>query len=214
MSEQAVIRTLPDGRKEAIYACWECCKETIWRRRGATPWFCTICGTHDVDSDQPEPEPEEPVLVRRTQPREIAWLLLAGSCLAVLSAFLPWLTVTVGLISSSQNGIDYDPTSGWVCIIGGIIIGEWELIHLSKQVTPDRAAAVIQAIVAVLIGEIAVSDLHELTDRANTMTRGQGSSGTVGIGIYLMVVATALLLIGAVWRFISIWPRKATSGKV
>jgi hypothetical protein len=214
MSDQPVIRTLPDGRKEATYACWECRKDTIWRRRGTTPWFCTMCGTHDVDSDQPVPVPEEPAPVPRTQPREIAWLLFAGACLAVLGAFLPWLTVTAGLVSSSQRGIDYDPTDGWICIIGGIIIGVWELIHLSKQLTPNRVTALIQAVVAVLIGEIAVTDLHALTDRANAMNIGQGGRGTVDIGIYLMVVATALLLIGAIWRFISTWPRKATSGKV
>jgi hypothetical protein len=173
-----------------------------------------MCGTHDVDSDQPAPAPEEPVPVLRTQPREIAWILFVGACLALVGAFLPWLTVTADLVSSSQSGIEYDSTDGWVCITGGIIIGVWELIHLSKQLTPNRITAVIQAVVAVLIGEIAVTDLHELTDRVHTMNTGQGGSGTVGIGIYLMVVASALVLIGAVWRFISTWPRKATSGKV
>jgi hypothetical protein len=212
MSDQPIIRTLPDGRKEATYACWECRKDTVWRRRGTTPWFCTICGTHDVDSDQPEPE--EPVPTNRTQPRELSWLLLAGACLAVLSAFLPWLTVTAGPLSSSQNGINGGSTDGWVGIIGGIVIGVWELIHLSKQVTPNRLTAVIQAVVAILIGEIAVSDLHELSNRADAMNMGQGRSGTVGIGIYLMVVATALLVIGVIWRFISAWPRKAAPGKI
>jgi hypothetical protein len=214
MSDQAVIRTLPDGRKEATYACWECRKDTIWRRRGTTPWFCTVCGTHDVEPDHVEAEPEEPVLIHRTQPREISWLLLAGACLAALSAFLPWLTITAGLVRFSQNGIAGGSTDGWVGIIGGIIIGVGELIHLSKQLTPNRLTAVVQAVVAILIGEIAVSDLHELTNRANAMNMGQGRNGTVGIGIYLMVVATALLAIGVIWRFISAWPRRAAPGKI
>lgn len=209
------IRTLPNGIQETLKRCDVCQRGTTWNRSPSGPWTCTRCGTKDQDqlvssiSHAPQPPPAyggySAYAPKAPRPiREISWLLLAGACLAVLGALLPWISASSGLASVSHNGIQNGSTDGWAGIVVGVIIVVWELVFLSGQQIPGRKTAVMQGILAIIVGGIGIYDVSDISNRVDTFNSTVGGTASVGIGVYVMVIAGVVLLIGAIWRFTSV----------
>ncbi len=90
-----------DGLQEGWDDCQVCGKETIFRRHGIDPWFCTICGTRDPENTfravrsfdslalgVPAPDPFPP------RPRKArAFFIAPVLAVAVLGAVAGWLVM-------------------------------------------------------------------------------------------------------------------------
>jgi hypothetical protein len=120
---------------------------------------------------------------------ERAWpaLTLAGGALAVVAAFMPWLTVSAGIFTVSRDGIDGD---GQITALAGVFAALVGFFSLARSEPMTKGAATVCLILAFGIG--GVGSWHFM----NTTT------GETGIqpasGLYLTIVAGGLAVAGAI----------------
>jgi ABC-type amino acid transport system permease subunit len=67
---------------------------------------------------------------------------------------------------------------------------------------PPANSVVICLDESAIVGIIGIYDVQDISNRVNTFNANSTATASVGVGVYLMVIAAAILLIGAIWRFI------------
>jgi hypothetical protein len=122
--------------------------------------------------------------------------MIGGVVLALVAAFLPWLTASAPFMSVTKNGIESDGqiTAG-LAIVAGILV----LAYLRALRRP-LAVLIIVAALAALITFVGMIDFINVKDKIGDLTAEQRRliSASVGVGLYLTIAAGVTLLTGAV----------------
>lgn len=134
-------------------------------------------------------------------------LQVVGGVVAVISAFLAWVSISgngltvsisgMGTLSGLPDGTpapDLGVTDGGLAIAAGAlaIVGGALLLALKKSAL--SVIAIIGGLGGLIIGIRDLSDINSALDQVGS----SGVSGSVGIGIWLLIVGSAVALIGGV----------------
>jgi hypothetical protein len=118
------------------------------------------------------------------------WLVLAGGILVLVGVFLPWITVSGpgGTISESGN------TSEW----GLLILGGFATVRGLSMAMPDRFRFTLGTplIGGVILAVLVASRWNDLQNLLQIARAHPGYTGSLGIGIWMVIAGTACVLIG------------------
>jgi hypothetical protein len=110
---------------------------------------------------------------------------LASAVLAVVAAFLPWITAATIFGNLSRSGVD-GGGDGIVTAILGVVVAV--VAFTTRRNESDRGAGIAIVICALIVVGISVYDLFSVNDRINDIDR-RYVDASVGIGLYLTIVA-------------------------
>jgi hypothetical protein len=167
--------------------CPQCGASTLGDR------FCSKCGADLVGAS-----PASGSAASTNAPGSIAWggavILIAGA-LAVLGSFLPWITATAAFVGTiSRSGID-GGGDGMITIALGILVGLFGIALVSRNGNPS-VARLGAAICGVVMGWVTITDFGSVSDRLKDLET-DFSTGSVGMGLYVVGLAAALAIIGS-----------------
>lgn len=143
---------------------------------------------------QPAPGYGPPPAAPRSRPVIGFVLTIVGVLLAIVGAFLPWVT-TSGFVSFSKAGTEGD---GVITLVLAVLTG---LLAVLMVLLKSRALAIGVLIGALLIGAVAVLDLTDISSKAGDLTRLGGDftvKAEVGSGLWMTAAAAVLLLLGGI----------------
>ena len=149
----------------------------------------------------PAPRPAATQAVT-TRPRPYFWLVIAGAVVAIVAAFLPWITATAAFVGSvSRNGLDGD---GQITIVLGVAAVVLAVVALRGHSAP-LAALVIVAGLGALIAVIGVIDYVDAKNRIGDLTAEERQliAISIGVGLYLTIAAGIAVVVGAVLGAVS-----------
>ncbi len=109
----------------------------------------------------------------------------------VAGAYLPWISGTIGLAQFHRSGFDNGLGVGYCIGAGALAISAL----LSVQMRPFRWLTVVLAFV---IAGFVVRDVLHSYDVMQDMNRYTSVDANVGWGLWIMIVAAAIAMIGAV----------------
>jgi hypothetical protein len=171
-------------------------------------WASTTATTPTDDPDDADAADEIPAVVAATtRPSGDASdvgdrggvIALVGAVLLVFGAFLPWARASGSLFYVTKDGIDGD--AGVIMLVLAVVIGLIVALTLLKS-APSRVAALI-----VLLGGLAgvgfsIYEMFDIHDAFGDLFERAGSEfdfdARVGVGLYLCLLASALIVVGAV----------------
>jgi hypothetical protein len=173
------------------------------RRTRKTPWAALVGFFHSF-ADQPEsyhhplareplpPDPRGERLVQ-TAPGNYghAMIVALAAVGIVVGAYLPWISGTIGLAHFTRSGFDDG-------LGGGYTIGAMALAisaMLSVQMRPFRWLTIVLSFV---ITGFVVRDVLDSYDTMQQMNTLRSVDANVGWGLWIMIVASAIAMIGAV----------------
>jgi hypothetical protein len=113
------------------------------------------------------------------------YVALAAAALAVVAAFLPWITAATIFGDVSRSGID-GGGDGVVTAILGVVVAVVAIT--TRRNEGDRGSGIAIVICALIIVGISVYDYFSVNDRINDIDR-RYVDASVGIGLYLTIVA-------------------------
>jgi hypothetical protein len=123
-------------------------------------------------------------------------LLIGGGLLAILGAFLPWVSVSVDTFDESANGFGEGASDGYIVLVAALVAIVFGA--LAFQPTPPRRGVIILGIIsAILLFWIGIANLGEIGDQAPGVEVFGGSVDT-GIGLILVTLSAAVVLAGAI----------------
>ena len=146
----------------------------------------------DRTRDAADPEPAAAPAVPEAD-EAVRLLVVGGSALMVVSAFLPWIQMTAPLVGRvSAPGVEGD---GVFTLVFGVIlvVVSWPLLK-GREISRQRASGIF--VLAGLAGALAVFTLVNVLDGAR---QADMIFGQVGIGLWLTLAAAAAVFGGA-WR--------------
>ena len=118
---------------------------------------------------------------------------LAGAALAVVAAFMPWVTATAGIFTVSRDGIDGD---GQLTLIAALFVAGFALLELLGAA---RAHAWLAALsITGGVGILGVAAYH-IIDIADAGLK-------VGGGLYLTAIAAVVVLAGGTGTIVKAKP--------
>ena len=150
----------------------------------------------------PDPLPLRPPTYRPppgpTRAGAEPWLLVAigAAVLAVVAAFLPWITAATIFGDLSRSGVD-GGGDGIVTAILGVAVAIVTLT--TRRHDGDRGAGVAIVICSLIIVAISVYDFFSVNDRINDIDR-RYVDASVGIGLYLTIAAGVAGVVAGVLR--------------
>jgi hypothetical protein len=117
---------------------------------------------------------------------------VGGATLSAISAFLPWITVSLGGMSTSQNGMDVAATLNGtvVLVLAAIVVGivvarDWE--------QSDAGAVAALGLITTLIGGMYVMDPASAANASGGLA---SSLISPGFGLYVTVLGGLGILVG------------------
>jgi len=134
-----------------------------------------------------------------------AILMLAGGALTIVGSFLPWAKASVLSVSVTANGMDGD---GELTLILGIALAVFGAISLTRTLRP---LAILAIIAGVLIAAIGLYDASTVKDDIPTDAIAGGLEVTVELGLWLVIAAGVIGIIGGVIALMS-GKREAMAG--
>lgn len=119
-------------------------------------------------------------------------IAVGGATLSAISAFLPWITVSLGGMSTSQNGMDVAATLDGtiVLILAAIVVG---IVVVRDWEQSDAGAVGAIGLVTTIIGGMYVMDP---ASAANASGELASSLISPGFGLYVTVIGGLGMLIG------------------
>jgi hypothetical protein len=116
-----------------------------------------------------------------------AWLFvaLAAAALAVVAAFLPWITAATIFGNLSRSGIDGGGDGVVTAVLGAVVA---TVTFATRRNDNDRGAGIAIVLCSLIVVAISVYDLFSVNDRINDIDR-RYVDASVGIGLYLTIVA-------------------------
>jgi hypothetical protein len=175
------------------------------RGQRRTPW-AVIVGFFRSFADQPEsyhselardPLPPDPrarhEMVVGTTPGNYGYAMIVALAAVgvVAGAYLPWISGTIGLAHFHQSGFDDGLGVGYC--IGALALAISALLSVRM-----RAFKWLTIILSFVIAGFVVRDVLHSHDLMQKMNRYQTVDANVGWGLWIMVVAAAIAMIGAV----------------
>jgi hypothetical protein len=121
---------------------------------------------------------------------------LAAAALAVVAAFLPWITAATIFGDVSRSGID-GGGDGVVTAILGVVVAVVAIT--TRRSKGDRGSGIAIVICALIIVGISVYDYFSVNDRINDIDR-RYVDASVGIGLYLTIAAGVAGVVAGVLR--------------
>jgi len=126
--------------------------------------------------------------------RIIGWAIAGFAVLAVIAAFLPWISGTV-----SVNGIgdsDTGATDGVLTATLGVVAGIFGVVSaaIAKRSGLHLTAGIIAVVAGALITLIAVIDIFDVLDAEDTW----GLGFEVGFGLWLTLFAGIAVVIAGI----------------
>jgi hypothetical protein len=172
-------------------------------RARRTPWAAFV-GFFRSFADQPEsyhhplsreplpPDPRGERLVQ-TAPGNYghAMIVALAAVGIVVGAYLPWISGTIGLAHFARSGFDVGHGGGYT--IGAMALAISAM--LSVQMRPFRWLTIVLAFV---ITGFVVKDVLDSYDAMQQMNQLRAYDANVGWGLWIMIVASAIAMIGAV----------------
>src|SRR4051812_45902862 len=151
----------------------------------------------------PGPLPPRPPAYRPVRPPPARtgnepWLYvaMAAAVLAVVAAFLPWITASTIFGNVSRSGVD----GGGDGIVTAILGAAVAIVAIStRRHDGDRGAGIAIVICSLIVVAISVYDLFSVNDRINDIDR-RYVDASVGVGLYLTVVAGIAGVVAGVLR--------------
>jgi hypothetical protein len=116
-----------------------------------------------------------------------AWLFVAlgAAALAVVAAFLPWITATTIFGSLSRSGVDGGGDGIVTAILGAVVA---IVAFVTRRNESDRGSGIAIVLCSLIVVAISVYDLFSVNDRINDIDR-RYVDASVGIGLYLTIAA-------------------------
>lgn len=173
------------------------------RRVRRTPWSALL-GFFRSFADQPEsyhhalareplpPDPRGERLVQ-TAPGNYghAMIVALAAVGIVVGAYLPWISGTIGLAHFARSGFDVGHGGGYT--IGAMALAISAMLSVQKR--PFRWLTIALAFV---ITGFVVKDVLDSYDTMQQMNQLRSYDANVGWGLWIMIVASAIAMIGAV----------------
>jgi len=150
---------------------------------GAT--FCQSCGSRAPVHVAGDTKKVRPV----AQPY-FRYIAVAGGALVIIGSFLPWIKVYTIVGTLSTNGIEYG-WEGFGTLICGGLIAMGALIDMR----PPKNLSVVVCLFSALVLIIGFVDLKYISDSIHNAD-SEFSTGSVGEGIYLVILGGILGLAG------------------
>jgi hypothetical protein len=173
------------------------------RRRRRTPW-AVVADFLRSFADQPEsyhsalardplpPDPRGERIVGTVPGNYGHAMIVALAAVGIVAgAYLPWVSGTIGLAKFHRSGFDDGLGLGYC--IGALALAISAL--LSVQMRPFRWLTIVLSFV---IAGFVVRDVLHSYDVMQNMNRYRTVDADVGWGLWIMIVAAAIAMIGAV----------------
>jgi hypothetical protein len=150
-----------------------------------------------VPEPEPEPEPDREPAPRRRRRRATRWpvgvltVVVGAAVVLAVGAVLPWAEAESTNASFSQNGLD---SLGGVTLLAAILV-----VLTILLMAPSPAAAGCVAALAALALVVGVHEALDTSRKADDLLARSpaGVTAGVGIGVWVTIVAAAVLLVGA-----------------
>jgi hypothetical protein len=130
-------------------------------------------------------------------------IAVVGAALLIFASFLPWARATGNIFYVTKDGIDVDV--GVITLLLAVVIGLVAAFTLLRP-PPSRVGAVL-----VLLGGMAgiglsVYEMFQVDDAFDDLLeqaqRQVGIEARIGVGLYLALLASAIIVVGAVLAFV------------
>ncbi len=116
--------------------------------------------------------------------------LIAGGAVLFISPFLAWFSIDTGFGNISENGISTDGGPGllgiWCLLIGVVVAAAVAASNFANVSLPDRVVGFTMNQVYLVLGFAAF-----------LITFGRVFAGDAGIGLWLGVLGSAAIVVGA-----------------
>jgi hypothetical protein len=172
------------------------------RARRRTPWAVVVAFFRSF-ADQPEsyhsnlardPLPADPrgnnMIAAPANYGNAMFVVLAAVGL-VAGAYLPWISGTIGLAEFHRSGFDNGLGLGYTIGAGALAISAILTVRMP-------ALRWVTMLLAFAITGFVVRDVLHSYDAMQTMNRYQTVDADVGWGLWIMIVAAAIAMIGSV----------------
>ncbi len=173
------------------------------RRRRRTPWAALMAFIRSF-ADEPEsyhhalardplpPDPRGERLVATAPGNYGHAMIVALAAVGIVAgSYLPWISGTIGLAHFTRSGFDDGLGAGYTIAAMALAISAL----LSVQMRPFRWLTIILSFV---ITGFVVRDVLHSYDAMQNMNRYRTVDANVGWGLWIMIVASAIAMIGAV----------------
>lgn len=138
--------------------------------------------------------------------------VVAGAVLAIAS-FLTWVTVKASVltVSRTESAAGTSDTDGWITFVCGVVAIIVAGMFLAKMRKPllQGVLAILAGAVGLIVGLIDYSDASNQDAPAGFKAAGGKIDVSVGIGLYLVIIAGIAVIVGGVLLLRS---RKAQAG--
>jgi hypothetical protein len=139
------------------------------------------------------PQPPTP---RRTGPEPWLFVALGAAILAVVAAFLPWITAATIFGNLSRSGVDGGGDGIVTAILGAVVA---IVAFGTRRHESDRGAGIAIVVCSLIVVAISVYDLFSVNDRINDIDR-RYVDASVGVGLYLTIAAGVAGVVAGVLR--------------
>jgi hypothetical protein len=130
-------------------------------------------------------------------------IALAGAALLLFASFLPWARATGNLFYVTKDGIDGDV--GVIALLLAVVIGLVAAFTLLRP-PPSRVGAVLVFLGGVAGVGISIYEMFrvddEFDDLLDNVPSRVGVEARIGVGLYLALLASAIVVVGAVLAFV------------
>lgn len=119
--------------------------------------------------------------------------MLVGAAIAVIGTLLPWIKVSTGFGDVSRNGLDFSGDATFILLFG-VACGAAAVARLAGAgwrgfVGPTTS------IIGLVAAAVAIYDYTQVNNRVTGT--GRMVAATVGSGVYLCIVGSVLMTVGA-----------------
>lgn len=121
-------------------------------------------------------------------------VVVAGSVLLGLGSALPWAKVSAGIFARTASGTDGD---GVITLAIAVVVGLVASLGLRKS-GQSRNPAILGLVGGIAAGGVSIYDTINVENAvANAESSSVYIDASVGIGLYLCILASALIVIGS-----------------
>lgn len=124
--------------------------------------------------------------------------MLVAAGLALVGAFLPWVTIATVFGSLSRNGMDGD---GRASAAAGIAVGLIALMMLDGKIR-SSAPAVVVVVVSAAIFVVGLVDARDVAGRFTDLQATGVGDAQVGVGLWVTCLAGLVGIAGGLGTFI------------
>lgn len=156
-------------------------------------WTDRTRAADDDDADQSDEAEPAPTDVADEMSR---WLILGGSVLLIVGAFLPWVQMTAPLFGRlSMPGIEGDGVI--TAVAGGLALLAASPLFGRRPLSLGRALAVL--VMSVVGGVVSVATARNVAGGVDTLD--PEFFGQVGVGLWFTTAASVALFAGGIRAF-------------